>query len=161
MALLGAQRAGLHLQRFLDLLGIGEDRERLRTLDAQAAELTDGGGIRVEGFEDDRASLLGIGPSPTPAQVWHAALAAMSRRSAEILAAVEQGAGPTRRLVIGGGWARSAAVRAAKAAALGPYDHPQVHEPGCRGAALLAAVAAGHYPHVSALPPPVAREEGT
>lgn len=150
MALLGAQRAGLHLRRFLDLLGAVD----VHDLDAAAAALPDAGGVRVEGFADDVAALTGLGPSPSPAQVWRAAVEAMSHRSAEILAAVEQGAGPTRRLVVGGGWARGAAVRAAKAAALGPFEHPPVVEPGARGAALLAAVAGGHYPDAGALPRP-------
>ncbi len=153
MALLGAQRAGLNLQRFLDLLGAD-----VGALDAEAAALTDPGDVRVEGFEDDRAAVTGIGLSPRPAQVWRAAVEAMTRRSAEILGAIERGAGPTRRLVVGGGWARSATIRAAKAAALGPFDRPQVREPGCRGAALLAAVAAGLYTDVGSLPRPAGEE---
>jgi len=156
-ALLGAQRAGLHLQRFLDLLGV-DDTQR-RALDDAAAALPDAGGVRVEGFEDERATLTGLGAGPSPAQVWRAALEAMARRSAEILAAVEQGAGPTRRLVVGGGWARSAAVRSTKRAQLGAFDHPRVREPGARGAALLAGVAAGRYPHARALPRPLGRQE--
>ena len=156
-ALLGAQRAGLHLRRFLDLLGV-DDTQR-DALDAAAAALPDAGGVRVEGFESERAALTGLGPSPDPAQVWRAALEAMARRSAQILAAVEQGAGPTRRLVVGGGWARIAAVRSTKRERLGVFDHPEVHEPGARGAALLAGVAAGRYPHARALPQPPSRQE--
>ncbi len=158
-ALLGAQRAGLHLQRFLDLLGVSETERA--ALDAAAAALPDAGGVTVEGFEDERATLSGLPPSPHPALVWRAALEAMARRSAEILAAVEQGAGPTRRLVVGGGWARSAAVRQTKRAHLGPFTHPRVREPGARGAALLGAVAAGLHPEVAALPRPAGNEEGS
>jgi sugar (pentulose or hexulose) kinase len=154
MALLGAQRAGLALQRFLDLLGLRD----ARTVDEAAAALTDAGGLGIEGLEHDRAAVTGIGWAPGPAQVWRAAVDAVSRRSAEILSALEEGAGPTRRLVVGGGWARSATVRAAKAAALGPFERPRVVEPGCRGAALLAAVAAGLYTDVGSLPRPASEE---
>lgn len=151
-ALLGAQRAGLHLQRFLDLLGIGPDARP--ALDAAALALPGTGGLRVDGFDDEVATLAGIRLQTTPALVWRAALEAMAARSAGILEVVERLTGPTTRLVVGGGWARSAAVRSVKRAALGDFDHPDVHEPGARGAALLAAVAAGVHAGVADLPPP-------
>jgi len=154
-ALLGAQRAGLHLQRFLDLLGVGPAGRA--ELDAAALALPGTGDLRVEGFDDEVASLTGIRLNTTPAHVWRAALDAMAVRSASILGNLERLTGPTRRLVVGGGWARSAAVRAAKRAALGEFAHPDVHEPGARGAALLAAVAAGVHAGVADLPPPTGR----
>jgi sugar (pentulose or hexulose) kinase len=50
-----------------------------------------------------------------------------------------------------GGWARDEAVLAAKAR-LGPFENPPVVEAGCRGAALLAGVAAGLFESADALP---------
>jgi glycerol kinase len=38
-------------------------------------------------------------------------------------------------------------------ARLGPFDAPPVVEAGCRGAALLAGVAAGLFESADALPP--------
>ena len=51
-----------------------------------------------------------------------------------------------------GGWARDEAFLAAKRR-LGPFETPPVVEAGCRGAALLAGVAAGMFESADALPP--------
>ncbi len=155
-ALLGAQRAGLALQRVLDLLGV--DSAGRETLDAAALD-ADPGRLRWEGLEDEHATLTGIGRDPSPGALWRAALDRSAEGAADLLGAVEAVAGPTRRLVVGGGWARSRALRAAKAARLGPFVHPRVDEPGVRGAALLAAVAAGEYGDVKELPRPPGRAE--
>ena len=58
-----------------------------------------------------------------------------------------------------GGWARDPAVMATKQR-LGASAAPAVVEAGCRGAALLAGVAAGVYASADELPavPDVAKE---
>ena len=66
---------------------------------------------------------------------------------------MESIAGPTGRLVVAGGGARSGLARALKRAALGPFDLPAVEEAGARGAALLAGCAAGIFAGVHDLPP--------
>jgi sugar (pentulose or hexulose) kinase len=71
---------------------------------------------------------------------------------------IESVAGPTRRLVASGGWARDRAVRTVKRELLGPFEQPPVTEAGARGAALLAGVAAGVFPGTDELPRPGARE---
>jgi glycerol kinase len=68
-----------------------------------------------------------------------------------VIAAV---AGPSERLVVAGGWARSEGFAAVKAELLGPYERPAVHEAGARGAALLAGCAAEVYAGLSDLPAP-------
>jgi sugar (pentulose or hexulose) kinase len=70
-----------------------------------------------------------------------------------VLATIESVAGPTRRLVVTGGWARNPAFRAVKEATLGPFERPPVVEAGARGAALLGGCAAGVYGGVEDLPP--------
>ena len=60
-------------------------------------------------------------------------------------------AGPHTRVVVTGGWARDQAVLEAKGR-LGAVESPAVVEAGCRGAALLAGVAARLYPGVDQLP---------
>lgn len=155
-ALLGSQRAGLALGRFLDLLGIGQDQHD--DLDRAAVDV-DVGHLRVEGLDQEQAVLHGIGWSPHPAAIWRAAIDRMTATTVDILADLEDVAGVTQRLVIGGGWARNPAVVASKRAALGPLVVPDVREPGCRGAALLGGVAAGVFAGVDALPSPADRTD--
>jgi len=87
-----------------------------------------------------------------PERVWRATLDAAAAMVDAQLARVDAVAGPRRRLVVTGGWARDEAVLAAKAR-LGPLETPPVVEAGCRGAALLAGVAAGLFESADALPP--------
>jgi sugar (pentulose or hexulose) kinase len=150
-ALLGASRAGLALRRFLDLLGV--DERRRAELDRAAAAAPPGsGGVVVRDVFGERAALEGIGAEPTPALVWRAALEAVAERAAELRRHIESVAGPSRRLVLAGGWARSPANRSVKRALLGAFEWPRVTEAGARGAALLAGIAAGRYAGIDDLP---------
>jgi sugar (pentulose or hexulose) kinase len=150
-ALLGASRAGLALRRFLDLLGVDEPRRA--ELDRAAAAAPPGsGGLTVRDVFGERAALEGIGADPAPALVWRAALEAVAERAAELRRHIESVAGPSRRLVLAGGWARSPANRSVKRALLGAFEWPRVTEAGARGAALLAGIAAGRYAGIEDLP---------
>jgi sugar (pentulose or hexulose) kinase len=150
-ALLGASRAGLALRRFLDLLGV--DERRRAELDRAAAAAPPGsGGLAVRDVFGERAALEGIGADPTPALVWRAALEAVAERAAELRRHIESVAGPSRRLVLAGGWARSPANRSVKRAVLGGFEWPRVTQAGARGAALLAGIAAGRYAGIDDLP---------
>jgi sugar (pentulose or hexulose) kinase len=152
-ALLGSSRAGLALLRFLDLLGV--DDQGREALDRAAAAVAPGsGGLAVRDVFGDRSALVGIGADPSPALVWRAALEAVAERAAELRAEIESVAGPSRRLVVAGGWSRSPAARSVKRAVLGPFDRPPVDEAGARGAALLAGIAAGHFQGIDDLPDP-------
>jgi sugar (pentulose or hexulose) kinase len=68
------------------------------------------------------------------------------RRLAELAAAmrdaIERVAGPTRRLVVSGGWAEHPMVAAVKREVLGDFQPAPYPEAGARGAAILAGVAA-------------------
>jgi sugar (pentulose or hexulose) kinase len=152
-ALLGASRAGLALRRFLDLLGV-DDQGRAGLDRAAAAAPPGSGGLAVRDVFGERAGLEGIGSDPRPALVWRAALEAVTQRAAELRAHIESVAGPSRRLILAGGWARSPAVRSVKRAVLGPFDWPQVTQAGARGAALLAGIAAGRFTGIDDLPDP-------
>ena len=153
-ALLGSSRAGLALRRFLGLLGVDDDQGRDELDRAAAAAPPGSGGLAVRDVFGDRSALEGIGADPSPALVWRAALEAVAERAAELRAHIESVAGPSRRLVLAGGWARSPAVRSVKRAVLGPYDWPQVTQAGARGAALLAGIAAGRFAGIDDLPDP-------
>jgi sugar (pentulose or hexulose) kinase len=150
-ALLGAQRAGLALQRFLDLLGVGPDG--LAALEAAALEAPAGaGGLTVHDADGEAATLAGIGRHPSPALVWRAAVEAVGARSGELLATIRAVAGDVDRVVVAGGWSRSPTLRMVKASRLGRAVYPPVTEAGARGAALLAGIAAGVWKGVDDLP---------
>jgi sugar (pentulose or hexulose) kinase len=152
-ALLGASRAGLALRRFLALLGV--DERGREALDGAAAAAPPGSrGLRVREVFGDRSALEGIGPDPSPALVWRAALEAVTGRAAELRASIESVAGPSRRLVLAGGWSNNPAARSVKRAMLGPFERPPVTQAGARGAALLAGIAAGRFAGVDDLPDP-------
>ena len=129
-ALLGAFEAGLALQRLGRLLGADDERHsqllEQESLAAQPAEA---------------------------AAAWRSAREALAARAFDMLKALETLAGPTGRLVVAGGGARSELARALKRSALGPFELPAVREVGTRGAALLAGCAAGIYAGVHDLPP--------
>ena len=148
-ALLGGFLSGL--QRFLDLLGVDETRRE--DLDEAALAAPAGAaGLTVHDVAGEAATLAGIRWNISPGLVWRAALEAVARQGADVLATIEAVAGPTRRLVVTGGWARDPAFRAVKEATLGAFEHPPVVEAGARGAALLAGCAAGLYGGVDELP---------
>jgi sugar (pentulose or hexulose) kinase len=150
--------SGLALQRFLDLLGV--DADRRAELDAAALLIPSGAeGVLVRDVIADRATLEGIPRSATPAHVWRAALEAVARHGADVLATIESVAGKSGRLVVTGGWARSPAVHAVKREVLGPFEEPEVEEAGARGAALIAGIAAGVYSDAFDLPPVTWREQ--
>jgi sugar (pentulose or hexulose) kinase len=152
LGLMAGFLSGLALQRFLDLLGV--DVERRGELDSATLRIPSGAeGVVVRDVISDRATLEGIHRSATPAHVWRAALEAVSRHGAEVLATIESVAGDTGRLVVTGGWARSPAVHAVKREVLGTFEEPEVEEAGARGAALIAGIAAGVYRDTSDLPP--------
>jgi sugar (pentulose or hexulose) kinase len=148
-ALLGGFLTGL--QRFLDLLGVYE--EARARLDAAALEVPEGaGGLTVSDITAPAATLAGIRWGVSPAAVWRASLEAVARQGAGVLETIESVSGPTERLVVAGGWARSPAFCAVKEAAVGGFDRPPVIEAGARGAALLGGCAAGLYRGVDDLP---------
>jgi sugar (pentulose or hexulose) kinase len=129
-ALLGGFEAGLALQRLGRAIG-ASDQGRRRELDREAMAAEPGG----------------------DAAAWRAAHEALAARGSEVLTALERLAGPTGRLVVAGGGARSGLARALKSSALGAFELPAVDEAGARGAALLAGCAAGVYGGVQDLPP--------
>jgi sugar (pentulose or hexulose) kinase len=62
-------------------------------------------------------------------------------RARSLKATIEEIAGPTRRLVVTGGWAQNEVVAAVKREVLGEFERPPYAEAGARGAAILAGVA--------------------
>ncbi len=149
MAVIGGLRCGDRLRRVLEVLDV-VDRERL---DASAGAADPPvPALSVEDLDrlvEDPGSQLG-----SPAGLWRAAAEAVARHGAEVLERLEALTGPRQRLVVVGGWARCTPLLAAKEALLGSLIRPAVAEPGARGAALFAGVAAGVFADVAAVPTP-------
>lgn len=154
-ALLAGSLCGMILQRFLDLLGVPESgRAELGRLAIAAPP--GAGGLIVRSGANEIATLEGIGRDAAPGLVWRAALESVQRETGILLSAIEAVAGATERVVVVGGWSQDPAVRVVKAAMLGPFEVPEVHEAGARGAALIAGIASGFFADVFHLPDPVA-----
>ncbi len=146
--LLGATQGGLALQRILALLG--KDRSDLPALDADAIALPMPE-IRIAAPAFGRLDVLGITDSASPAQLWRAALEAVTEQAAEIHDAMTEVSGEHRTLVVTGGWSRSAGLIAVKRRRFGELVEADVNEAGARGAALLAAKAAATDSSASAV----------
>jgi sugar (pentulose or hexulose) kinase len=150
-ALLGGLWSGLALQEVLDALGVGEgDRAELdaRALATAREDVPD---LELDLYSLDR-SPPDLPAGVPPDRIWRAAIEAVSTEVQAVLAHIEAVAGPRRKVVVTGGWARDEAVLATKAR-LGAVETPAVAEAGARGAALLGGVAAGLFESVDALPP--------
>ncbi len=119
--LLGATQGGLDLHRVLARLGT--DIADLPALDAEA---------------------VAVAPQPNDsrAHVWRAALEHVTEQAAEIHDAMTAVSGTHHRLVVTGGWSRSAGLLEVKRRRFGDFVLSGVDEAGARGAALLAARAA-------------------
>jgi sugar (pentulose or hexulose) kinase len=149
--LLGATRGGLLLDRVLGLLGAGERAERV-DLDARAVGLLGRRhGVRLAGgsVSGDEMVLTLTGDELSPEHLWAAVLEHTARLLAGILDHVVSEVGEPRRAVAAGGWTRLAGYRAVKQTVLPDVVFHPEDEPGGRGAALLAAVAArGEDPEI-------------
>jgi sugar (pentulose or hexulose) kinase len=149
-ALLAGVWSGLALREVLDLLGA--DREQLSAGvlatapgDAPALELE----LELELHSLERPPVRL--PDAEPVAVWRGAIDTVTREVQALIAHIDEVAGPHTKVVVTGGWARDPAVLHAKRR-LGAIEAPPVIEAGCRGAALLAGVAAGLFASADELP---------
>ncbi|MFL5840478.1 MAG: L-fuculokinase [Thermoleophilaceae bacterium] len=147
-ALLGAVWSGLALQEMLDALGAERGELGARALLLPHYEAYP---INMDLTSFQRTPLK-LPADVAPERLWRGALEAAAAGAGAVLRHIEAVAGPRRRLVVTGGWARDEAVLASKGR-LGDFEVPRVVEAGARGAALLAGVAAGLFESVDQLPP--------
>jgi len=149
-ALLGSVWSGLALQEVLDELGVGpEDRAGLDAgALATSPDATPALELELHSL-DRRPPRLPDGFEPQ--RIWRAAIDAVATEVEAVLAHIDAVAGPRRRVVVTGGWARDEAVLASKSR-LGAVEARPIAEAGARGAALLGGVAAGLFEDVDALP---------
>jgi sugar (pentulose or hexulose) kinase len=150
-AILGGLWSGIAYNEVLEALGVGDDRRRELDAGAIATAPGDAPALELDFRALDRPPLR-LPEDVPPERIWRATLDMAAAEVDDRLGRIDAVAGPRRRLVVTGGWARDEAVLAAKAR-LGPFENPPVVEAGCRGAALLAGVAAGLFESADALPP--------
>ncbi len=101
-----------------------------------------------------RSRFAGIGPGVSATEAKQVAADEVLRRSFNMYAAVERLGDPVERVVITGGWARVAGLDRRKAARFPGACFAAVREPGTRGAALSAGIAAGLFSGPGAFPAP-------
>lgn len=143
--LLGDTRSGLMLGRVLDRLRSGG--HDLPDLDAAANS------VAADRYEPLLGANL-LAAEAEPAVLWRAALEAAALGTAEVREVMARHVGQEAKLVATGGWARDDMLLAIKRRLLGPIEHLEVGESGCRGAALFAGTAAGLYGSVDQFPRP-------
>jgi sugar (pentulose or hexulose) kinase len=148
-ALLAGLWSGMSLREVLEALGV--DEAGRDDLDAGALAIAPGDAPALElALHELHRPQLRLPPAP-PAAIWRAAIDTVASEVERNIAEIDAIAGPRTKVVVTGGWARDRAVRETKRR-LGAIDTPAVVEAGCRGAALLAGVAAGAYPSADELP---------
>lgn len=140
--LLGDTQGGLALRRVLGLLGAaGHD---LAGLDRQA--LAPGRtGLTVDGVGTERLTVSGIGDQTRPADLWLAALEAVTDAAVRMHETMSASVGAHRKFVVAGGWSRSKALLALKRRAIDAVHVTAVAEAGARGAAMFAGLATGVF----------------
>jgi sugar (pentulose or hexulose) kinase len=148
--LLGGTQGGLALQRVLGLLG--RTSKDLAELDREALTRNEGA-VTVTGVDTDELRISGMAGGIGPADLWRAALEAVTAQADQVHSAMSAVVGGHQALVVTGGWSRSEALLEVKRRVLGPLRNPAVAEAGARGAALLAGVAAGVYAGPEQFPP--------
>jgi sugar (pentulose or hexulose) kinase len=148
--LLGATQGGLALQRVLALLG--KTRADLPVLDAEAIALP-APEMRVVAPAFGRLDIVDVADGDGPAHLWRAALEAVTEQAAEIHDAMSAVSGSHERLVVTGGWSRSEGLMAVKRRRFAELTRADVNEAGARGAAMLAARAAGATADISVAVP--------
>lgn len=151
--LLGGTEGGRTLQRVRALLG--EDGEDLDALDraALATSPSDVGGLVLE-VTSEGVAVRGANQLTRPEHIWRSALEHVTREAQLIHGAMSRLSGPHRQLVVTGGWSNSPALLHVKRDMLGPLERSEVSQAGCRGAALLAGLAAGVYETTDQFPDP-------
>ncbi len=143
-AILGATRSGLVLGRVLSMLGAKSLGARRRIADPWRPDAVRPTNVLVSeppGWTNEVT--IRIREYATPADVWAAAMAYVLDQTEELLAAIDDIAGPYENAVAAGGWAQLNGVYRGKAHLMPGLTVSEVAQPGAFGAALFAAQAAG------------------
>jgi sugar (pentulose or hexulose) kinase len=138
--LLGATQGGLILGKVMTALGVA--REGLADLDRAARDAAD---LPAAVTLGPGAGDVAIEESATAGEVWRAATRAVCAQASGLSGVLGRASGSRTGLVLAGGWTNSSAFMLAKSESVGAARLATTAEAGCRGAALLAGLAAGLY----------------
>lgn len=144
-AVLGATRAGLVLGRIMSMLGIESREDRRAMADSWIPDPSRASHIVVSeppGWANELT--IAMRSDVTPSETWSAALDYTLGVTRRLLDAIENQVGPHREAVAAGGWAHLDGVFRAKGSIIPGLRRFEGEEPGTRGAAMLASVAANH-----------------
>lgn len=153
----GSIAGGAFLGKVLDRLGVKP--EESAAIDEAALALPDPGPLDTD-LQHEQELPLDALDAGDPARAWRQALETSVASSTDLMVRIVGLAGDADRVVVGGGWSRNRALMTLKRRTLGvtlgvsDVRVAAVEEPGARGAALLAGVAAGVYAGVEELPAP-------
>ena len=151
--LLGGTEGGRTLQRVRALLGEGgEDLDALDSA-ALAVPTSEMRGLVLE-VTPETVEVIGAKDSTRPGHIWRLALEHVTSEAKLTHMAMSRLSGPHSQLVVTGGWSNSRALLHVKRDMLGPLQRPGISQAGCRGAALLAGLAAGVYDTTDQFPDP-------
>jgi hypothetical protein len=142
-AILGATRSGLVLGRVMSMLGANDRESRREIADNWDSSATHFSEVSVtEPPEWANELTIALRGDVSPANVWSAAMRYTLEKTSELVHAVDDIAGPYDFAVAAGGWARIDGVYRGKSLVMPGLKRFDGEEPGARGAASLAALAA-------------------
>ncbi len=143
-AVLGATRFGLVMERVMAMLGVHEHAQRARLVDAWRNE---GSGNDVVGVSEPGGWVnevrVSLHDTCSPDQVVAAAIDYGIQSMRGCLETLTSVTGPPDQVIAGGGWVQLDGVLRAKGSLLADLSRSTVTQPGVRGAAAFAGIAAG------------------
>ncbi|WP_052295468.1 FGGY-family carbohydrate kinase [Paenarthrobacter aurescens] len=139
--LLGGTQAGLVLRNVLTTLHL--DSAAIADLDANPSQ--GDSPIQVTIDAGQGVSIQGATGATSKADIWRAALDAVTRQAAEVHSLMTRAVGSPSRMVVTGGWSRSSGLLQSKERVFGALTVSPVRESGARGAAFFGGLAAGIY----------------
>lgn len=139
--LLGGTQAGLVLLNVLKMLGL--DSADIGHLDADPSHVM--GPLHATIDAGQGLSLHGATGATSQADIWRAAVDAVTRQAMEVHSLMTRAAGPPSRMVVTGGWSRSSGLLQSKERVFGALTVSPAKESGARGAAFFGGLAAGIY----------------
>ena len=143
-AVLGATRFGLVMERVMAMLGVHDHAQRARLVDAWRNE---GSGNDVVSVSEPGGWVnevrVSLHDTCSPDQVVAAAIDYGLHSMRGCLETMTSVTGPSDHVIAGGGWAQLDGVLRAKGSLLADLSRSTVSQPGVRGAAAFAGIAAG------------------